>query len=276
MVVHCFLYYSGLDEYLAAKPAKLILHENNLIQSKWDEWLIQFEQFELKFAPHQHCTSNQKKAFLLSCAGEGVQNMYKLIPRSGDSYEALLTDLAVHFYEEQNFHYFRYLFHQMRLENGDISFDLYVKRLQEIGAKCNFVDVDSHIIDHVINTHVDDKLRHVLLRQPELNLENVIEAVNCHQVEGVAVDATVDKNSQQQANLDKAPDTKKKNKKKQRNKKPKSCKKPSNEQAHECEKQKSCGTFKDTPYLTVAEQTGLLLVPFFPLFFTFFINSTLN
>ena len=69
---------------------------------------------------------------------------------------------------------------------------------------------------------------------------------------------------------------KKKNKKKQRNKKPKSCKKPSNEQAHECEKQKSCGTFKDTPYLTVAEQTGLLLVPFFPLFFTFFINSTLN
>ena len=271
MVVHCFLYYSGLDEFLAAKPSKLILRENNLIQSKWDEWLEQYEQFELKFADHRHCTPNQKKTFLLSCAGEDIQNVYKLIPHSGESYEALLTDLAMHLCEKQNIHYFRYLFHQMRLEDGDVGFESYIKRLEGIAAKCNFVDVDSHVIDHIISTYVDDRLRHVLLRQPQLSLENVIEAVNCHQVE--VEKAAVEELSQQQSNSEKISAKKMKNKKKQKNKKSKHSSKPlpSDETTLESGKEKSCVKIEDIPNLTVAEQTGILLVPFFPLFVLWFI-----
>ena len=176
-----FPHSSGLNQLLAEKPAKLFLNENHHItQLEWNEWLEKFGKFSLTF--NRKITDERKKYLLLNCAGEEVREIYKSIgQRCGDSYESLVTDLFVHLCGAPSVHYDRYLFRQIKLNNGE-DFESYIDRLKVSAAKCNFSDLDSHVIDHVISTCVDG-LRHFLLQQPKANLslENVVHEWKNHQ-----------------------------------------------------------------------------------------------
>ena len=116
----------------------------------------------------------------------------------------------------------------MRLNNDNDNFELYVKQLKEMAVKCNYIDTDAHVIDHIISTHSDDRLRRVLLCQSQLSLEKVINAVNHHQIELLEKHAL-----QQQTNSKQIPPKKKKNKKKMKSKKKMSKPETSNKKALE-------------------------------------------
>jgi len=168
---------NGYKEYNETRPSAFNARETIDLSIQWDEWIHKFEEFANKL----QYTGARKKQSLFRFAGKDLQEIYQSIDHSGEDYDSILTDLFLYFHGDNfstNVSYHRLFIFRRTLIRAGEGFAEYVDRLRTIADKCSFVNTDVEIVNHVIDKYASDALRNVLLRQPELTLETMIESVS--------------------------------------------------------------------------------------------------
>ncbi|XP_033758102.1 uncharacterized protein K02A2.6-like [Pecten maximus] len=134
----------------------------NTLRQTWDRWLRSFELFAVGKGVKD---KDQKKALLLHCAGNEVQDIFfTLPPGTGDDvYVQTVNALDTYFKGKVNVPYERYCFRKLNQE--DESIEQFIVRLKQQAQLCNFDKLDDEIRDQIIEKCKSHKLRTRLLEQ---------------------------------------------------------------------------------------------------------------
>ena len=136
------------------------------IAQSWTRWLRSFELFaEGKGVKNP----NQKRALLLHCTGQEVQDIFFAIPdgdeeSTQDAYEKAKGKLNSYFQTKLNIPYERYLFKCLNQKEGETT-EQFVTRLRQRAATCAFQNADESIRDQVIEKCRSPKIRARLLEK---------------------------------------------------------------------------------------------------------------
>lgn len=146
--------------------------------SRWTKWVSGFNTYLLAAGV---ANDEQKRALLLHCAGESVQEIFDALPNTGGTYEEALNALDTYFKPRQNKHFERHKFRSCAQQGGE-TIDLYVTRLRTLAKICQFHDTQEEIVDQVIEKCFSSRLRKRLLREPDLNLDKVLSIAQSMEV----------------------------------------------------------------------------------------------
>lgn len=133
------------------------------LHQTWERWVQSFELFAMGKGVKN---IEQKKALLLHCAGQNVQDIFFTLPAGeGDDDEYVQTKnaLSVYFKGKINVPYERYCFRKMT--QGDETIDQLITRLKRQVKLCNFDNEDEQIRDQIIEKCKSHKLRTRLLEK---------------------------------------------------------------------------------------------------------------
>ena len=100
----------------------------NSLGVRWNKWQNSFNIYILAAAVTDN---NQKRALLLHCAGDEVQEIFENAPDQGTTYEEAKTALKNYFQPKQNKHFERHVFRLCYQKEGE-SIDSYLTRLRSL------------------------------------------------------------------------------------------------------------------------------------------------
>ena len=142
--------------------------------TRWKKWK---KGFDLYLVAAAITDSTQKRALLLHCGGEELQEIFDTLKPSDtepDVYKAATEVLDTHFQPKQNKRYERHLFRTcIQIDSETIS--QYVTRLRTLSKTCQFHDPNDEIVDQVIEKCKSNKLRKRLLKEKDLDLDSLLE-----------------------------------------------------------------------------------------------------
>ena len=141
------------------------------LESRWKKWKKGFELYIIASGIENGV---QKRALILHCAGEDIQEIVETFNDPVDTYKRLVQALDKYFLPKQNKRYERHIFRQCN-QKEDESIAQYATRLTILAKTCEFADVQDEIVDQVIEKCRSHKLRKRLLRETELDLTKTIE-----------------------------------------------------------------------------------------------------
>lgn len=78
----------------------------NSLGSRWTKWVYGFKTY---IAAAGVTDDNQKRALLLHCSGESVQEVSDTLPNTGESFDEALVALDAYFKPKQNKHFERHV-----------------------------------------------------------------------------------------------------------------------------------------------------------------------
>ena len=143
---------------------------------RWKKWR---DGFNLYLRAVVITDTNQKKALLLHCGGEGLQEVLNTLPEpepadNANSYNDVVVALNAYFLPKQNKRYERHVFRGCsQTENDTIS--QYVTRLRMLAKTCDFADTNDELVDLVIEKCTSRKLRKSLLKESDLTVAKLLE-----------------------------------------------------------------------------------------------------
>jgi len=124
------------------------------IGPRWQQWKRSFEFFlEAKGVKKD----SQRKALLLHCAGQDVQDIFDTltdpgpVPENNSVYAKATRSLDAHFAHQVNIPFERHQFRQTKQEESETA-DQFVLRLFQLSENCKFGEAkEEHIRDQLIN-----------------------------------------------------------------------------------------------------------------------------
>ena len=153
------------------------------LATKWRRWL---KSFEIYVAAKAVVNAEQKKALLLHCAGQGVQEVFDTLADPGpipplqeneedpaNAYQIAVRTLNAYFTPKTNESYERHIFRSIEQKEGE-TVDKFVSRLKSQAVLCNFPDDDIAIRDQVVDKCRSNKLKRKLLEIGELTLDRAM------------------------------------------------------------------------------------------------------
>jgi len=144
------------------------------VGSRWKKWKRSFGYF---IDARAIDSAAQKRALLLDCAGEEVQDIFDTLPEEEtpeNDYAKAIAALDKYFTPRTNIPYERFIFRRTGIEEGE-NITRYVTKLKQLAVSCEFADRDDMIRDQVIEKCKSDQLRRKLLEKGStLTLVDVI------------------------------------------------------------------------------------------------------
>ena len=140
------------------------------VAQRWARWRRSFELFLQAKAVNANA---QKKAYLLLCAGEGVQEIWETLPESaadfqmpqgGNVYSVCLDALASYFSPTKNFFYERYKFRKVQQLPSETSLQ-YLTRLSALIVNCDYERIERELLDMLIQHTLSHEIRKELLKE---------------------------------------------------------------------------------------------------------------
>ena len=107
-----------------------------------------------------------KRALLLHYAGAEVDEIFDILPNTGDDndYATAVEKVNEYFSPQTNIAYEVYNFLQTKQKDGE-SLDIYHTRLRQLAKTCEFSNIDKEIKEHIILTYSSNSLRRRALRE---------------------------------------------------------------------------------------------------------------
>lgn len=149
-------------------------HASDVAQ-KWSTWKRSLQTYLLAL---NITDENQKRAILLHCGGEQLQDIFDTLPTTGTFDEALIA-LTTHFEPRTNVTFQRHRFRQE--EQGNDSCDLFMTRLRTAAKRCQFADADEMIKDQFIEKCRSQNLRTRLLREPPRTVDDLMKVARSYE-----------------------------------------------------------------------------------------------
>jgi len=110
--------------------------------SKWKKWKKSFELYTVAGGIND---TDQQRALMLHCAGEGVQEIVDTFTDPVDTYARLKVALDEYFLPKQNKRYERHVFRQCVQKEGE-TVAQYATRLSTLAKSCEFADARDEIV----------------------------------------------------------------------------------------------------------------------------------
>ncbi|XP_057312279.1 uncharacterized protein K02A2.6-like [Hydractinia symbiolongicarpus] len=123
----------------------------------------------------------RKRALILHCAGDDVQEVFDTLPNVGTTYADAAAVLKIFFEPKQNKHFERHVFRCCKQNEGE-NIDAYVTRLRILAKTCVFHNTDEELVDQIIEKCNSNKLRKRILREPDLTLEKLLSLARISEV----------------------------------------------------------------------------------------------
>ena len=153
---------------------------NTSTAQRWKSWLERFDNLLVAIG----ITDNiRKRALLLHVAGERVYEIFLGLvvaavaedadPAVSSEYINAKTALNEYFNSKRNVEFEVYTFRLAR-QRADETTDSYHARLRTLAKYCEFVNLDSEIKSHIIQTCTSSRLRRRALTEPEMTLTNLL------------------------------------------------------------------------------------------------------
>ena len=152
------------------------------VGSEWKRWFRSIQLYAdgkgLIIEPEKDDNKVQRRALLLYCAGSDVQDIFDVLPVTGNAkdYEMAEEALTRYFVTQVNFPYERHRFREM-VQNEHETIDQFVVRLRRKAQQCDYGNqLKSQIIDQVISKCRSSDLRRKFLDKGHtLNLKQLQE-----------------------------------------------------------------------------------------------------
>ena len=125
----------------------------NSVGSEWKRWLRSFQLYAdgkgLIIEPEKDDNKVQRRELLLHCAGSDVQDIFDVLPETGNAkdYEMAEEALTRYFVTQVNIPYERHMFREM-VQNEHEPIDQFVVRLRRKAQQC---DCGNQILIRVSN-----------------------------------------------------------------------------------------------------------------------------
>ena len=155
----------------------------NSVGSEWKRWLRSFQLYAdgkgLIIEPEKDDNIVQRRALLLHCAGSDVQDIFDVLPETGNvnEYAKAKEVLTRYFVNQVNVPYERHMFGEM-VQHEHETIDQFVVRLRGKAQQCDNCDygdpLESQIRDQVISKYRSSHLRRRFLEKGQtLNLKQL-------------------------------------------------------------------------------------------------------
>ena len=152
------------------------------VGTEWKRWLRSFQLYAdgkgLIIVPDKDDNKVQRRALLLHCAGSDVQDIFDVLPNTGNAkeYQKAEDALTAHFVTQINIPYERHLFREMVQEENE-TVDQYAVRLRRKAQQCDYGDqMEAQIRDQIVSKCRSNELRRKLLEKGQaLTLQNLQE-----------------------------------------------------------------------------------------------------
>ena len=155
---------------LPAIPPFSVTETSSLAQ-RWDKWTKSLDYY-IRASGISH--QKQKRAIVLHLAGTEVQEIFEILPETGDDYKSVLEKLTEYFSQCKNIAFKRHVFRQAAQSAAE-TMDSYVTHLRTLAKTCQFgTGFDEMIRDQIIEKCALHALRRHLLRERELTLDNLL------------------------------------------------------------------------------------------------------
>ena len=152
--------------------------EPSRLATTWTKWLTSFDIYITAAGIKD---AARKKALLLHCVGEGLQDIFATLTVAAadddnDEFKQATTALTGHFAPKKNKRFERHLFRNCAQGESE-TMNQYVTKLRTLVKSCEYTDANDAIIDQVIEKCFSKKLRKALLKQSDadLTLDKVLE-----------------------------------------------------------------------------------------------------
>ena len=146
------------------------LTDPSSLSQRWKAWKKHFQTY---LTAMNITNDKQKKALLLYQASEATQEIFEMLPDTGEDYETAQAKLDGYFSPKKNIDYKIFQFRQAVQEPGE-TIDQFVTRLRKLAATCDFHDVSKEIKSAVIQSCQSKRLRRYALREDSLSLDNLL------------------------------------------------------------------------------------------------------
>ena len=158
--------------------------EPSMISAKWERWK---KSFGFYTAALEKVDDARKKALLLHCGGQELQDIFELFEFAGDvtqetcTFAQAMAKFDTHFAIHRNDTFERNVFRQLTKADGE-STAQFVTRLRQQAKFCNFGNATNEMIrDQVIDKLTDRKLKAELFKRADLTLETLLKAAQAHE-----------------------------------------------------------------------------------------------
>ena len=158
--------------------------EPSVIAAKWERWK---KSFQFYIAALGNVADARKKALLLHCGGQEIQDIFELFDFDGDvtqetcTFVQAIAKFDAHFAIHRNDTFERNVFRQMSQHDGE-SIAQYVTRLRQQAKFCNFGNaIGENIRDQVIDKLTDKRLKTELFKRQNLTLEILLQVAQVHE-----------------------------------------------------------------------------------------------
>ena len=152
--------------------------EPSRLATTWTKWLT---SFDIYITAAGITDAARKKALLLHCGGEGLQEIFSTLTieaadANNDDFKRATDALTAHFAPKKNKRFERHLFRNCAQGESE-TMNQYVTKLRTLVKSCEYADSNDAIIDQVIEKCFSKKLRKALLKQSDadLTLDKVLE-----------------------------------------------------------------------------------------------------
>nr|CAH7764201.1 unnamed protein product [Callosobruchus chinensis] len=141
------------------------------LRSKWEKWK---RSLEIYFEAASITDAAKKKALLLHNGGSSLQEIYFSLPEidadneedNRNVYEKMIQQLNNYFAPKQSRIYERHVFRSIQQEPNE-KFDNFLLKLRRQATKCQFTNVEEHIIDQIVEKCNSEKLRRRILEMDD-------------------------------------------------------------------------------------------------------------
>ena len=144
---------------------------------RWNKWVNRLENIFIAYGIN---SSEQKKALLLSYAGDELNDIVDSLPPSDttlvegeDVYNKLVKAIATHFNPKTNVEIQKYIFRHKVQQSDNIN--EFYQELHQLAKTCNFMDMESEIKSQLISGCKSAKVREKGLTNPEISLTNLLQ-----------------------------------------------------------------------------------------------------
>ena len=165
---------------LTSQPAFLPDSDQTSTAQRCKSWL---ERFEILLIAIGVADNIKKRALLLHLAGERDYEIFQGLVVAvvaedvelavNNEYINAQTALNEYFNPKRNVEFEIYTFRLAR-QRADETTDSYHARLRILAKYCEFVNLDSEIKSHIIQTFTSSRLRSRVLTEPEMTLANLL------------------------------------------------------------------------------------------------------
>lgn len=153
----------------------------NELGEKWQQWL---RHFKLMIEIKQISDATMKKALLLYCAGQQVQEVYDALPTdegddtddTGDVFKTAVRVLSAHFIKKKNVTFERHIFRGLQ-QGPTEKIEQFILRLRQQAMKCNFgTQSNDNIKDQFIEKCLSTELKTKILDKGDaLSLNDAVQ-----------------------------------------------------------------------------------------------------